>query len=278
VTARIAVVIPCADDVLVEEAAGSIHEHEPVEVIIVDDASTDPRTGEAYARLEARGVRVIRHDRNLGVSAARNTGWRASGAPFVFNLDSDDMAIPGVLAAMADRLERRPDAGVCYGDYREFGDNDSVRGVPSWVDPYRLAFISEYPPCAMWARWALEQTGGWPVPDRTTLSYEDWRLWATVAEQGIPWVYMGRGNVTYLRRLHGPRRLALLRDQHRTVFRDVREHHPWIFENVRAHRRLSDLSLRRKLLYPLLYGGRPRLPFEPQLRYWLDRVGIRTST
>jgi glycosyltransferase involved in cell wall biosynthesis len=56
-----------------------------LQIIVVDDGSTD-RTAE-IAR--ARGLTVIRHEQNRGLSAARNTGMRAAETPIVAFLDDD---------------------------------------------------------------------------------------------------------------------------------------------------------------------------------------------
>jgi GT2 family glycosyltransferase len=64
-------------------AAQTIRER--LEIIVVDDGSTDG-TGDVA---RAHGVTVVRHDRNQGLSAARNTGIRAAGTPIVAFLDDD---------------------------------------------------------------------------------------------------------------------------------------------------------------------------------------------
>src|SRR5215204_7322253 len=101
-TARIAVVVPSRDDgQLAIEAVRSIDEREPVEIVVIDDCSTDPAALAALAALadlEAAGVTVIRHTSNRGPAAARMTGLRATRAPYVFSLDSDDLAVPGALS------------------------------------------------------------------------------------------------------------------------------------------------------------------------------------
>src|SRR5688572_28062706 len=63
------------------------------EIIVVDDGSTEA-VAAAVASIPDRRVRLIRHDRNRGGSAARNTGIRASKAPLVAFLDSDDEWMP----------------------------------------------------------------------------------------------------------------------------------------------------------------------------------------
>ncbi len=69
-----------------------------IEVVVVDDGSTDD-TADAVSRLGDRRVRVVRQAA-AGVSVARNAGVDAAHALFVAFLDSDDVVLPGWVAAM----------------------------------------------------------------------------------------------------------------------------------------------------------------------------------
>jgi glycosyltransferase involved in cell wall biosynthesis len=71
-----------------------------IRVVVVDDGSTDDLGG-ALGRLGA-DVTCIRHDRNKGAAAARNTGIAAADGEFVAFLDSDDTWLPRKLAAQID--------------------------------------------------------------------------------------------------------------------------------------------------------------------------------
>ncbi len=68
-----------------------------VRVLVVDDGSTDDLAG----ALRPFGARVvhIRHERNAGAAAARNTGITAAQCDYLAFLDSDDVWLPGKLAA-----------------------------------------------------------------------------------------------------------------------------------------------------------------------------------
>jgi glycosyltransferase involved in cell wall biosynthesis len=83
------------------------------EVIVVDDGSAD-HPERVTARFD--GVRCIRQP-NAGLSAARNTGWRAATSEFVVFLDADDRLLPDALAHNLRRLSAEPDAGMSYGGY-----------------------------------------------------------------------------------------------------------------------------------------------------------------
>jgi glycosyltransferase involved in cell wall biosynthesis len=271
---RVAVLIPChGEGALVADAVRSVREAEPVEIVVVDDASPDAATRDTLAALEADGVKVVRLATNQGVGEARTLAFDSTRAPFVYPLDADDEAIPGVLARMADRLEAQPEAVACVGDIEEFGDHELVRRIPERLDPYRVALTNDYPITALYRRDAVAAIGAWrPVYEHQ--GYEDWNVWMGLAEHGGQIVHLGGPG--YRRRLHGQRLNQLARTRHRERYAAMRRAHPGLFEHLREHRRASDLSPARKLLYPLVYGARPAIPFEATLKPWLDRLGIWT--
>jgi glycosyltransferase involved in cell wall biosynthesis len=274
---RVALIVPCFNDGdLVREALASIDEDEPVEVVVVDDHSTDPATLAILEELSSQWVRVARHGENRGVGPARQTGLLETSAPYVFPLDADDLAVPGALAAMADRLDADPAAAVCFGDYAEFGDSEVLRAVPERLDPYRLAYANEYPIASMFRRSVLDGVGGFTPNGYTGSSYEDWNLWMTLAESGARGVHLGPGRPTYRRRLHGVRKLQSGKRRHTELYRELRREHPLLFERLREHRKSSELSAPRKLLYPVVYGPRRRFRFERRIKSALDRLGVWT--
>lgn len=271
--ARIAVLIPCfRDGRLAAEAVHSVQENEPVEVVVIDDHSNDADTEHALRALEADGVTVVRHDENQGPAGARQTGLKATSARYVFPLDSDDLAAPGVLGRMADALDAHPEADVCFGDYLEFGDSQITRAVPPTIDPYRVAFTNEYPVSSLFRRRVLDEVGGWPLIP----AYEDWHLWMTLAERGSKGLHLGAGVVTYHRRLHGERLLTASKQVHPQLYARLRADHPRLFAELPAHRRGSNLHPARKLLYPFVYGGRRRFAWESRVKDALDRIGVWT--
>jgi glycosyltransferase involved in cell wall biosynthesis len=275
---RVAVVIPCFNaGPMLLEAIASVQEPEPVEIVVVDDASSDPGTLELLERVQANGVRVIHQQPNGGCAAARTTGVKATEAPYVFPLDTDDLAIAGVLSKLADQLDQDPGAAVCAGDYQEFGSYEVMRAVPERLDPYRVAFTNEYAVGALYRRSAIEPLGGWWDPGGPgQRGYEDWNLWMGLAERGERMIHMGPGVPVYRRRVletgvnHDSRR------RHAHLYARLRAAHPELFARVAEHRRASDLSPARKLLYPVVYGDRRLLRGERAIKPVLDRLGVWT--
>ncbi|HYI36872.1 MAG TPA: glycosyltransferase family A protein [Thermoleophilaceae bacterium] len=273
--ARVAVLIPCYEDgALIAEAVDSVREDEPFELVVIDDCSPGEYTQSVMNELRERGITVVRHEQNRGVAGARNTGLRATTAPYIFALDSDDLAAPGILAHMADLLDAHPEADLCFGDYQEFGENDSVRVVPLKLDPFRLLYTNEYPQTAMFRRTLLDSIGGWDEHRLSEYSYEDWALWLNLVSRGATSVHAGPDVITHYQRVHGPRMLEAARLHHREIYSHLRRANYPLFSRRRELRAASDLPLSRKLLYPVLYGGRHRFAFEPHVKDVMERVGV----
>jgi glycosyltransferase involved in cell wall biosynthesis len=102
------------------------------EIIVVDDGSTDD-TASAVAMFTDPRVRLIRHDRTRGGSAARNTGIDAGTAPYIAFLDSDDEWLPTKLQRQLELFEgSSDDLGLVYaGTQRVYADGSCDTYIPS---------------------------------------------------------------------------------------------------------------------------------------------------
>lgn len=271
--ARVALVIPCHDDgELVAEAVASVSEDEPVEVVVVDDGSSDPASLAVLERLRGDGVDVVTQA-NAGPGAARTAGVRHTSAPYVYPLDADDLLVPGALAALADALDADPDAAVAWGDYELFGDYDGHYRAPAAWLPWSLTYVNQYPICSLLRRSSLLAAGGWPDH-----GYEDWGLWLRFVEQGLGGVHAGR--VVYRRRLReGGGRVLVDRGRHQTLYAQLRQRYARAFDARDELRRRERPPAWKRLVYPVLFGSRSVVPFrlEAFLQRTMMRLGLRLS-
>jgi glycosyltransferase involved in cell wall biosynthesis len=103
----------------------------PIEVIVVDDASTDgtPEIARRY------GCTVISQPRNLGPATARNRGIEASGGSILFFLDADVALAPDAIEQTVRIFQENPSYGGVWGIYgpRPLVDD----GVVEWVQILR---------------------------------------------------------------------------------------------------------------------------------------------
>lgn len=125
---RVSVVIPCFNyAAYVADAVRSATTQTgvEVEVIVIDDASTD-RSAEIVERISARDrrVTVVRQPSNSGPVATFNRGLDLASGEYLVRLDADDILTPGSLARSVSVARRFPEVGMVYG-----------RAVPFVGDP-----------------------------------------------------------------------------------------------------------------------------------------------
>ena len=140
------------------------------EIVLVDDGSTDG-SWDAIQRYQAVHANVValRHDRNRGGGAARNTGVRAASHDLIFVLDSDDVLIDDALAKASDAMADGDLDGAATGRSTFFVDDiarpthsiEYRRGAASFVD-----LVSHVPSPVtgnlLFRRSAFETAGGYP--------------------------------------------------------------------------------------------------------------------
>lgn len=114
--APVALVIPTYNHAhFLDDAIASIlaQTRMPAEIIVIDDGSRD-RPEAVVARYPQ--VRLMRQD-NQGLAIARNSGLRATQAPFLLFLDADDRLPPTAIERGMALLDQHPDAAFAYGGY-----------------------------------------------------------------------------------------------------------------------------------------------------------------
>ena len=91
--------------------------YQDFELIIVDDGSTD-NTERLVKSFNSEKTRYIRHRKNKGPAAARNTGIRSAKGDYIAFQDSDDEWMPEKLEKqMRAFTTAPPEVGVVYTSY-----------------------------------------------------------------------------------------------------------------------------------------------------------------
>ena len=125
-TPLLSVVIPTWNRArLVREAIRSALQQRggEVEVIVVDDASTDATT-ELLKREFGSRIHLLRLEHRCGPGGARNAGARLAQGEFIAFLDSDDVWLPGKLDAELDVFARFPESEVVVSDSQNFFEGE----------------------------------------------------------------------------------------------------------------------------------------------------------
>ncbi|WP_319470261.1 glycosyltransferase [uncultured Pseudodesulfovibrio sp.] len=203
---RISIIIPTYNyahflDAAIDSAQAQAAQDVAVEIIVVDDGSTDdtPYVLEKYQN----AITVITQE-NMGLSAARNTGIAQAKGDFLCFLDADDILGPNVLAAQLDILAREPDAHVAVCRNRLFAETDHTgnpiptgewslfaRQLETHLHHYNIA-----PPHAFLVRGSALADIRF---DTTLKACEDHWFWLSLAAQGRRFVSNPQGTVYYRR-------------------------------------------------------------------------------
>lgn len=171
----------------VEEAVRSVlaQTYRPVELIVVDDGSTD-HTG-AAVRAFGAAVRYI-HQENGGVSRARNLGASEGRGEFIAFLDADDEWAPHKVETQVRRVLERPTVVVSFMSSVFVNEDTGVETVNHCrPEPDLVAGLLLYScivgnaSSVMVRREAFARAGGF---DPAFSQCADWDMWIRLAELG----------------------------------------------------------------------------------------------
>lgn len=176
---------------MLAEAVGSVlaQTYRPIEILIVDDGSTDdtPAVADRLAR-EHDEIRVL-HRPNGGPGAAREAGRGAARGEYIQHLDSDDVLLPRKFELQVAGLRAHPDCDAAYGWTRLRHADGRAEERPWKRSGERIGTMF---PAMLQSRWwdtpaplyrasLLDRAGPW-----TTLRVEeDWEYDARIAALGV---------------------------------------------------------------------------------------------
>ena len=186
---KVSVIIPCFNhgEFLPEAIASVLSANRPdVEMIVVDDGSTDERTRTEMNKLASNGIHVIRQE-NKGLAAARNAAIAAARGEYIFPLDADDHMRPECLDREIPLLSN-PNVGVVYSDGEFFGTRSGRWNIGAFSTE-RLLHWNFIPCCALYRRQIWEQNSGYDG-SMPVQGLEDWDLWLGALEHGWEFHYV----------------------------------------------------------------------------------------
>ena len=197
--------------------------------VVVDDASAEDGAQQLVQQLGDARLTYTRHAHNKGVAAARNSGLRATQAPWILPLDGDDQLPTDGLQTLMDAVQDRLDVDCAFGTFQTYG-----AGVERWTWPMKrpedLLVAQWMPgPGTLMRRTLVERVGGWCEEHVFRAGNEDWDFWLGVIASGelralrltsVTYLYQRRpGSLSMgpLRTANWQTRIAIVR-RHRALF------------------------------------------------------------
>ncbi|HKS31274.1 MAG TPA: glycosyltransferase [Chthoniobacterales bacterium] len=164
----------------------------PIEILIIDDASTDDswKCARRVQNRVTRPVRLVRKRLNTGLADARNVGTRIARAPYIFMMDADNLVTPPALSLLFNTMEGEQCAAA-YSILCRF-QKTPARPVGllshyDW-DPEILVQGPYVDAMAMFRRDVLLQLGGYDhtLSEIGWFGWEDYDMWLRFAQQDLP--------------------------------------------------------------------------------------------
>jgi glycosyltransferase involved in cell wall biosynthesis len=218
VGARVSVIIPCYNyGKYLWDAIGSVlcQSYPHVEVLVLDDGSTDPETIDVVNRIRHERVTVVRQS-NQGLAQTRNNGAAIATGDYLLFLDADDRLDRDAIAAMLYVLQRDA-AAYAYSQQRFFGDQELVWG-PQRFNRYDLLWSNHPSVCSLMRRGALEAVGGYR--SELLYGYEDWEFWVRLSARGFYGALVPAP--VFQHRRHGVTMTAEAHERHRFLHSQIR--------------------------------------------------------
>jgi glycosyltransferase involved in cell wall biosynthesis len=169
-------------------AIGSVFDqtHQDVEIVVVDDGSTDNTKGVLESLIKEDKIRYF-YQENKGTSGAYNTGVGLARGKYVKFLDCDDVLYPRQLELQVNHLQNRPENIISVTDYEIEFENKNKKTIKIRLRKKedQLEQFIEGNPCPghtiLISRALILQAGGY---DEELINREDTYLWIRVILQG----------------------------------------------------------------------------------------------
>lgn len=176
---RLSIIIPCYNHgKYIQEAIDSVlkyPKHEELEIIIINDGSTDNHTNSILNQIKHPCVQII-NQANQGLAAARNNGIKLAKSAIILVLDSDNRIDHHFITEALSVLDTHKEIGIVYSDSIIFDDTKEVKRRIQKFDVRVLLMKNYIDACAFFRKSIWEELNGYDE-NMPFMGMEDWDFW-----------------------------------------------------------------------------------------------------
>jgi len=187
----LSIIIPCYNHgQYIQDALDSIEkaiDKYTVEVIIVNDGSTDEFTIAKLKDLEKKGWFVL-NQLNIGLAKARNNGIKLAKGKYILPLDSDNKVLKPYLNEAIAILEKNEYFDIVYGNAQYFGEKSGDWIVGDY-NLFQLVSRNYIDACAVYRISTWEKIGGYDE-QMPAMGAEDWDFWVNASFENLKFYYL----------------------------------------------------------------------------------------
>lgn len=221
--------------------------YSPVEVIVLDDDSTDVMTIRTFKRLENKYPEFeFIHLSHRGVEEIRNCGIQRSKGTYVCAMDADDIFHPDYLKRCVAYLNKNKDKSVVTTYVKLFGKEKGTWKTQDY-DPTILFTQNVLHISSVFKRTVFDAVGGY---DKQFKEYSDWEFWLHSQIKGFKWGMI-------------PEELFLYRIRRKSMLGDAKKMDSELYRRmIQKHRNYYKdneakilIKYRNELLHTIRYGN-----------------------
>lgn len=147
--------------------------HQDIELIVVDDASTDS-TADIVRSYDDPRIRLITNPENMGLPASLNAGFAVATGEFYTWTSDDNFYAPDGIAALLEALLSHPKAGLVYGSFHLIDEEGRVIGKKVCPPPAYLPRENVVGAYFLYRRQVAEVVGPYDPAMRLAEDYDYW--------------------------------------------------------------------------------------------------------
>ena len=179
----VSVVIPYYNDGLyIEETVNSIlnQTYQNIEIIIVNDGSTDEFSIQKLRIFNNSKIKII-HQKNTGLSSARNVGFRNAFSEYILTVDSDDMFVNSFIEKAIIILQKNNQIAAVSAWAKGFGVREFLwKATGGTLENF--VYNNQSVACALIRKSVWQRIEGYR--EELKSGYEDWDFWLRVTHLG----------------------------------------------------------------------------------------------
>jgi glycosyltransferase involved in cell wall biosynthesis len=244
----ISIIVPCYNaGAYIEDAVKSIFEYTgklQLQVIIINDGSTDKHTIDVLADLQNKYPLTIINQENKKMSAARNAGINAASAQLFIPLDADDILNVDFIDKAFELINKDVNTGVVYGNCEYFGEKSGV-DIKNFNE-YSQLYVNGINITTLVRKSVWEQCGGFD--EKMIDGYEDWEFWIHAMKYN--WEFKKTDSVAFKYRIKKQSTNVDAINKHEQLLKYIQTKHLDFFNKnyINLNRQLHEIKNNRKKL------------------------------
>jgi len=178
----VSAIIPCYNQgQYLDESVSSLlgQSHQNIEILIIDDGSTDEFTIQKLKSIKHPKIKVIHKD-NGHLSSARNFGFQHARSEFVLTLDADDRYHPSFIERTLPIIEQSKNTAVVSSWAKHFGKKQNIK-ILSGGGIENFLLNNSCTACALIRKSIWFEVGGY---DENLRGFMDWEFYINITKRG----------------------------------------------------------------------------------------------